>query len=433
MEYDMDELHRRREQRRQEQKAQKVRLRQRRNLLVKLGLAAAALLTCAVLIFAFTQNRPSEQEPPRQTNSIQATQGTQENQDTQPIQSPETVIHFAAAGDLNVTDGVVAAGGMAYDYTNAFMDVLPLLSNADLTAINLEGTLCGAPYGGEYRSAPQPLMNALATAGVDLVQVANSYSIRKGVSSLATTLRNVELSGMDPIGAFADKEEFNRSGGYNIYNVKGVKVAVVALTKGMDSMALPAGSEKCVNVLYTDYSSTYQKVDTQGITKLLRAIAKEKPDVTVALLHWGSEYNDTHSKTQDQIKELMLSEGVDAIIGTHPHYLQEMVYDESAGTFVAYSLGDFFGDGDKAGTEYSVVLNLEITKNNETGDTRISGYSYTPIFTAKDPHGRLRVLRLETAIAAYEAGYIERVTQEEYESMVYAMKRIQQRIYPETK
>ena len=430
MEYDMDELHRRREQRQQEQKAQKARLRQRRSLLIKLGLAAAVLLTCAVLIVAFTHSRPGGEEPSQQTNAVQDTQSAQS---TQPPQSPETVIRFAAAGDLNVTDGVVASGGMDYDYTNAFMDVLPLLSNADLTAVNLEGILCGAPYGGENRSAPQPLMNALAAAGVDIVQVANSYSIRKGVSSLATTLRSVELAGMDPVGAFADKEEFNRSGGYNIYNIKGVKVAVVAFTKGMDSMALPAGSEKCVNVLYTDYSSTYQDVDTQGITKLLRAIEKEKPDVTVALLHWGSEYNDTHSKTQDQIKELMISEGVDAIIGTHPHYLQEMVYDQSAGTFVAYSLGDFFGDGDKAGTEYSVVLNLEITKNNETGDTRISGYSYTPIFTAKDPQGLLRVLRLETAIAAYEAGYIERVTQAEYESMVYAMKRIQERIHPETK
>ena len=142
MEYDMDELHRRREQRQQEQKAQKARLRQRRSLLIKLGLAAAVLLTCAVLIVAFTHSRPGGEEPSQQTNAVQDTQSAQS---TQPPQSPETVIRFAAAGDLNVTDGVVASGGMDYDYTNAFMDVLPLLSNADLTAVNLEGILCGAP------------------------------------------------------------------------------------------------------------------------------------------------------------------------------------------------------------------------------------------------------------------------------------------------
>lgn len=427
MEYGMDDLQRRREQRKQKQKEQKERLRQRRKLMIKLGIAAAVLLVCGGLILAVSLSGKDPGSTQPQTPDTQLPSNTASTQQTQPA---ETVIHFAAAGDLNVTDGVVASGGVSYDYTNAFMDVVPLLSEADLTAVNLEGILCGAPYGGENRSAPQPLMNALATAGVDLIQVANSYSIRKGVSTLGNTLRSVELAGMDPVGAFADSSEFDKTGGYNLYDIKGVKVAVVAFTKGMDSMALPVGSEKCVNVLYTDYSSTYQKVDTQGITKLLRAIQDEKPDVTIALLHWGSEYNDTHSKTQEQIKELMLSEGVDAIIGTHPHYLQEMVFDEAAGTFVAYSLGDFFGDGDRAGTEYSVVLDLEITKNNVTGETKVTDYSYTPIFTAKDHLGLLRVLRLEQAMAAYEASYIERVSAETYDSMVYAMKRIEARINP---
>lgn len=430
MEYGMDDLKRRREQRQQEQQEQKARIRQRRRLILRIGIATVVLLACGGLILGASlgdNDTNVEHTTPSYNQSVQNPANTEQTQ------SNETVVRFAAAGDLNVTDGVVAAGGMNYDYTNAFMDVLPLLSDADLTAVNLEGVLCGAPYGGEDRSAPQPLMNALATAGVDIVQVANSYSIRKGVSSLGNTLRSVELAGMDPAGAFADAAEFERSGGYRVYDVKGVKVAVVAFTKGMDSMALPSGSEKCVNLLYKDYSSTYKEVDTQGITKLLRSVQSKKPDVTIALLHWGSEYNDSHSKSQEEIKSLMLSEGVDAIFGTHPHYLQEMEFDPNAGTFVAYSLGDFFGDGDKAGTEYSVVANIEITKNNETGETKITGYSYTPIYTAKDPQGLLRVLRLEPAIAAYEAGYIERVSVEDYDSMVYAMKRIQQRIHPEEK
>lgn len=420
MDFDMDELRQRRLQREQERKE---RLRQRRQLLTKLGIAAVVLLVVGVLILIITLSGKDPQ-PPQQ-------ESTGESQVVETTAAPETVIHFAAAGDLNVTDNVVASGGAGYDYTNTFLDVVPLLGDADLTAVNLEGIVCGAPYGGENRSTPQPLLNALAAAGVDIVQTANSYTIKKGISSLSTTLRSIELAGMDPVGSFADKAEYRKSGGYNLYTVQGIKVAVVAFTKGMDSMTLPAGSEQCVNLLYTDYSSTYRKVDTQGITKLLRAVAEEKPDVTIALLHWGSEYNDRHSDSQDEIRKLMLAEGVDAIIGTHPHYLQEMVFDESAGTFVAYSLGDFFGDGDKAGTEYSVVLDLEITKNNVTGKTKITGYRYTPIFTAKDSQGLLRVLRMDQAIAAYESGHIERVTQAEYDAMVYALKRIQARIHPD--
>lgn len=424
MDFDMDELRQRRQQREQERKE---RLRQRRQTLTKLGIAAAVLLVIGILILVISLSGDKPQPPQQET--VQATA-----QDTNPIettQAPETVIHFAAAGDLNVTDKVVASGGVGYDYTNAFLDVVPLLGDADLTAVNLEGIVAGAPYGGENRSTPQPLLNALAAAGVDIVQTANSYTIKKGVSSLSTTLRSIELAGMDPVGAFADKAEYKKTGGYSMYTVQGVKVAVVGFTKGMDSMTLPAGSENCVNLLYTDYSSTYRDVDTQGITKLLRAIADEKPDVTIALLHWGSEFNDSHSDSQDEIRKLLLAEGVDAIIGTHPHYLQEMAFDEAAGTFVAYSLGDFFSDGEKAGTEYSVVLELEITKNNATGQTKITGYHYTPIFTAKDSQGLLRVLRMDQAIAAYESGHIDRVSQAEYDAMIYAKERIEARIHPE--
>ena len=427
MDFNMDELQQRRKQRQQEQQQ---RLRQQRKLFIRLGIAAAVLLLCGLLILGLRFGGDSQ--PPQTTGTAaEPSADTVEQTAASTEAKPETVIHFVAAGDLNVTDEVVAAGGANYDYTDAFMDVVPLLSAGDLTAVNMEGILCGAPYGGENHSAPLPMVEALAAAGVDIIQVANSYAIRKGVSGLVTTLRSIELTGMDPVGAFADEGEYKKTGGYNIYVVNGVRVAVVAYTKGMDGMALPGGSEKCVNVLYKDYSSTYREVDTQGITKLLRNVAAQKPDVTIVLIHWGSEYNDTHSDSQNQIRDLMFAEGVDAIIGTHPHSLQEMVFDEKAGTFIAYSLGDFFGDGTTAGTEYSVILDLEITKNNETGDARITGYSYTPIFTTRDARGQLRVLRLDNAMAAYEAGHIDRVSAQAYDAMVYAKKRIQARIHPE--
>ena len=193
-------------------------------------------------------------------------------------------------------------------------------------------------------------------------------------------------------------------------------------------MALPAGKEGCVNLLYTDYSTDYQKVDTEGITKILDAAAKEKPDVTVALVHWGSEFNNTISESQEQIRKLMQEKGVDAIIGTHSHYVQKMEFDPTAGTFIAYSLGDFFGDAQKAGSEYSVVLELEITKDNVTGETKITGYDYVPIFTVAEKEKPLRVVRIHEAMKAYEDGFIDSVSKETYDAMAYALERIEARI-----
>ena len=91
-------------------------------------------------------------------------------------------------------------------------------------------------------------------------------------------------------------------------------------------------------------------------------------------------------------------------------------------------MGDFWGDAARAGSEYSVVLNLEITKNNETGDTRVTNYTYTPIFTVNEAEKPLRVVRIRETMTAYEQGYINRISEETYNAMTYALDRIKARI-----
>ena len=339
-----------------------------------------------------------------------------------------TVIHLAAAGDLNITEAVIASGGIDYDYTDTFMDVLPLLSDADITALNFEGNLYGEPYGTD-RSAPQSLMTALERTGVDLLQLANSYPIYHGMDGLSKTINGIRLAGMEPLGAYASRQEAQAKKGYTIRTVQGVKIAFVAFTKGMDGMALPAGNEGCVNVLYQDYATDYQMVDTEGINRILSAVRKEKPDITVAFLHWGSEFNDTISASQEKICRLMQEGGVSVILGTHSHYVQKMELDKDTGKFVAWSLGDFISDANRAGSEYSVVLKLEITKDNKTGNTRVTDYSYTPIFTVNEEGKPIRVMRIREAIAGYDLCYIDRVSEATYNAMKYALERIEVRIH----
>ena len=314
------------------------------------------------------------------------------------------------------------------DYARAFRDVMPLFANADLSVLNFEGNLTGMPYGTMTLSAPQGMMEALAGAGVDMIQMANSKTISTGINGLTTTLTGIKTAGMEPLGAYTTRKEFRQSGGYSIREINGVKVAVVAFTKGMDSMTLPSGSEDCVNLLYSDYSSTYKSVDTSGITSILRNVASDDPDITIALVHWGSEYNDQISKTQKTIRDLLLNNGVDAIIGTHPHYVQSIEYNQQTGTFVAYSLGDFFGDATTAGTEYSIMVDLEITKDNETGVTKITGYTHIPLFTVNEEGKALRVVSIEDAMRAYDMQFLDRVSKETYEAMEYALTRIEARI-----
>ena len=395
----------------------------RRKWIFRLGIAGAVLVACLVLILYLSKDNAAPEITPETVPSV-----SEEAPDASGKKPETTVIHIAAAGDLNVTDKVVQSGGPQYDYTNTFMDVAHLFGNADISVLNFEGNLVGAPYGSATASAPQELMEALNRAGVDMIQLANSYSIYKGISGLEDTINNVYAAGMEPLGVYANERAYNQGKGYTIREVDGVKIAFVAFTKGMDGMALPPGSENCVNLLFEDYESTYETIDRNGITKILEAAKKEKPDLIVALLHWGSEYKDTISYYQKRIVSLLQENGVNAIIGTHSHYLHQMDYDAETGSFVAYSLGDFFGDAATAGSEYSVVLDLEVTKNNRTGETKITGFSYTPIFTA-EIEGKSKVLRIYESVDAYKQNYMDKIPDDIYADMEYALTRIEDRIH----
>ena len=429
-----DELNRRRNARKEQERRRKAAQRRMRNRIV---LAVVVLLASAAVIYNMVRdgNMPMIEAAPTEVEIYG--QGTETTEETTVPKSnlnrAPTVIHLAAAGDLNITDRVVWSGqsGTVYDYTNAFMDVAPIFSEADLALLNFEGNLYGQPYGTATVSAPQELMVALKNAGIDLVQMANTTAIYNGVSGLQTTLANIRSAGIEPVGAYSSNSEFNRNNGYTICEVQGLKLAFVAFTKGFGGLGLPAGSEDCVNLLYEDYYENYETLNTAKINKVLKAVSAEKPDLVIGLLHWGSEFNDAISDTQERIASIMKKNGVDVIIGTHPHLVQAIEYDEATGFFCAYSLGDFFGEGNRSGTAYSIILDLEITKNYDTGETRVTDFSYTPIYTLQEtdvPDNQRRVVRLETAMSAYDINFVDKITASCDENMEYSLSRILSRI-----
>lgn len=341
-------------------------------------------------------------------------------------------ITLVFGGDLNVTDNTVASGGSTYDYTTPFLDVAQIFAQADASILNFEGNLCGEPYGSATRSAPLSMANTLAAMGVDFLQIANSCSIKNGVDGLSQTLSAIRSADLEPLGAYASNSEFSQQQGFTLRSIGGIKVAFVAFTKGMDGMGLPTGSEKCVNLLYTDYTSTYNKINTDGITDILQAVEKAQPDITIALVHWGSEENSTISSSQKKIAKLLLQNGVDAIIGTHSHQVQSINYDEENGTLVAYSLGDFYGDGTIGGNQYSLLLQLEITKNWDTGAAQITDWDYTPIYTLTESREEesMRIVQIKPALEAYENNHISKVSETAYNNMKTALEQIEKKIAP---
>ncbi len=375
------------------------------------------LLLTAILVFALWQNgRAGDETMPVETEPvINAKDG-----DT---------ITIAAAGDILITPEVMASAVRpdgSYDFSQIFLSAAPLLMDADLTVANLEANI-GANPDPAGNLSPRSLLTALSAAGVDLLQTANTNSVYNGLSGLTDTIDAVEQAGMKPVGTFASQRDFEKSGGFTLVECKGFKVAFVAFTKGLGNLRVPEGAEYCVNLLYEDYNTTYQAVDTQGILKVLRQVQEAKPDITIALLHWGSEYNGEISDTQQEIQALMYENGVDAILGTHSHLVGRVETDN--GRLTAYSLGNLLSSDDAGGANQGVVLKLKFRMNGT--EPVLEGYTYAPVYlaTAKETGNGFQILDTEKTIDLYLSNYVDRVSKELYETLLSSRDQVDDLIH----
>ena len=157
MALDPEELNKRRIAREQQRRQRR---RAKRLMRIRLILAVLVLAACGFGIYRLTgttgepiQSVISQQPDVVETEPPQTEAPTDRSQT---FEQPPVTIKLVAGGDLNITDKVVWSGqaGNAFDYTKAFMDVAPILSEADLTVMNFEGNVCGAPDGTATTSAP---------------------------------------------------------------------------------------------------------------------------------------------------------------------------------------------------------------------------------------------------------------------------------------
>lgn len=352
------------------------------------------------------------------------------------------VATVSAVGDVYLTDAMLADARQptgAYDFSPQLAGVCASLARADLTVGNLEGTFCGAPYGKSAGSYPDELAAALSSAGFDLLQTANSYSIFGGLSGLQRTKAVISGNGMTAVGTYDSADEHAESP-VVVREVNGVRIAFIAFTKGLGGLRLPENAEGCVNLLYRDYTTDYADLDTEAISSALNAAKEQSPDIIIALLHWGSENVSDVSEKQEEAADYLFDNGVDVIIGSHSHLVGTVerrtltLPDGSTKEVVlAYSLGDFCA-AEKNECNASLILNLEFTRNHADGTTAITDVSYTPIAAldrGSKEADRYAVIDIDSALALYESNYYDRIDAGLYETLQKKRETLLERLTPE--
>ncbi len=402
------------EQLRQDRRLGKARRRRRR--MRRLLPILAVLLTAAGIVLLLTLTGREEETGASETYAPGSAVAT---------------LNFV--GDISLDEAMLQSfrNGEDYDFTPLLERVIPKLASADLTVGNLEGSISTGSYAADH-SYPPALLRDLYAAGFDVLQTANSYSIQNGITGLVETKQAIQAAGMDAVGTWVSEED-RRENGVLIREVNGLRIAFLSFTKGMNNLRLPDGTDYCVNLLYTDYDTNYSKIARSAISSAVEEARLAQPDLIVALLHWGSEYDKEIADSQKEIAKLLFDSGVNLIVGSHSHYIGAMELKSrnlavSGGSFIAYSLGDFVSTADVSAAHNGCILSVTVCKDED--GIRITDLHYAPTYSAY-PSAELSVdsyavLDTLDAISFYRSGYYDRVSDQLYEKLTAAVEKMKE-------
>lgn len=309
-----------------------------------------------------------------------------------------------------------------YDFSYVFKDIKTKIKTADIAVGNLETTFAGKSVG--YSSyptfnTPESLADNLKDLGLDVLTTANNHSLDKGYKGIESTIDYLDKADISHTGTFKSEEDQNK---ILIKNVKDVKIAFLSYTYGTNGIKVPTGKDYCINL-----------IDKELIKKQLELAKAKNPDIICVSMHWGIEYQTKQNKEQEALADFLFENGVDIILGSHPHVLQPM--EKRTVTledglkkdgFVIYSLGNFMSGQVKENTKNSIILDLKITKKAQDGKISIDSVNYTPIYMYKSTAKTkaYKILDIESSISKYDTEKDTSIGQKTYNTLQTELTKI---------
>lgn len=362
-----------------------------------------------------------------QTNSdftIPVNTSINDNYDNNTLQS-DTTIKMSIIGDIMCHNSqykdAYKSSNNTYDFSYVFTDIRDHLLNSDICIGNLETTFAGSKRG--YSSyptfnTPESLSKDLKELGIDILSTANNHSLDSGYSGVVSTLDYLDSTGILHTGTARSYEEQST---ILTQEVNGIKIAFLSYTYGTNGIPIPSGKEYCVNLI--DKNLMYNQIQQ---AKNLNV------DLICANMHWGTEYRQTPTSEQESLANFLFENGVDIILGSHPHVLEPMDKRKittkdgiSKEVFVIYSLGNFMSGQTKENTRNSIILDLEITKHKK-GNITIDTVSYTPIYcyTSNGKFKGYKILDIKKSINDYENGTSRTIGSNTYSLLKNELKKV---------
>jgi len=258
---------------------------------------------------------------------------------------------------LAIGDVMMHTPQLKYDCKGFLRHIAPKMKAADICVANLEFTLAGEPYTGyPCFSAPDGYAGYLADdCGTDVFLMANNHIQDKWQSGVKRTLgiyRHLRDSlGVQFTGVSEDAEEMDRTYPL-IIERKGIKLAIINFTYGNN----------------IEFKSAWPKTNLMDRSAVGAAIDSAKArgaDFILAFPHWGQEYVLHHSEEQEKWARFLIGKGVDAIVGAHPHVVQDSTHIDGKPVF--YSIGNAVSNMSAENTRLELNVTLKFTVDAESG------------------------------------------------------------------
>lgn len=413
--------------------------------IVLITVLAAIVLVVAVIVIAslVKPNAPAENSaPPVVAGTLPPTDEPENTPEPSPEHVNTVTSTLAVGGDIVMHTGLngEAMGDTGYDYVPIFGILKDFIASADYSVCSLVTTFAeGANYTAyPLFKSPTDLAASIAQVGFNLVNTATSHCVDSFKDGIDYTLDTLDAAGLSHVGTYRTQEERDASGNRYMADINGINVAFLAYTCDTNSVPV-AGFEYAASICALDYLGGGTKIDYDLMQADISSAREAGADIVFVFMSWGTEFATEPNEQQVEIADFLFENGADIIIGGHcrvPQRMELRTVKDAEGNertgFICYSLGNMLSCQNDEYTDISALVNIQLTKDTDTGDVWISDVSYKPIYMAdlydygiNDYGWHYRMVDLHAAINSYESGTPwEFITDEVYRDMADALEAV---------
>ena len=335
------------------------------------------LFIIAIGIYVIWANNSNKDE------SIGTLNSAEENNKIEEAKEETTSVSLIMVGDNLIHSSIYKeanrnANYKGYDFKPMLTYIKEKVQNYDIAYYNQETILGGTEIGlSDYPcfNSPYETADAMLDAGFNLVSTATNHTLDRGsqaiLNSRAYWDKQENVLAVGSYSSFENRDEIQ------IMEKNGITYTMLNYTYGTNGIPVPEGKEYLVNVWPTDLyindparDTKYQEYKEQVKEDIAKV--RDKVDVLIVAMHCGIEYTTEPSAYQKDEAEFLASQGVDIVIGTHPHVLEPVEWIDD--TLVFYSLGNFISaqyQDENYNKTVGLMSSLRITKTTKGEESSI--------------------------------------------------------------